>query len=125
MARLGIPVKKAGFFLPPYEWYNDSIAAWTRELQLQLISFTPGTRSTADYTMDADKAYRSNEEIWQSILRFEEGSPSGLNGFILLLHVGAGPGRTQKFFHRLPGLIRHLQSKGYQFQRVDEMLKVD
>ena len=125
MARLGIPVKQSVYFLPPYEWYNDSIAAWTKELGLQLINFTPGTRSAADYTTDHDRAYRSNEEIWQSIWRFEEGSPSGLNGFILLLHIGAGPDRTQKFFHQLPELIRILKAKGYQFQRVDEMLKVD
>ncbi|HRF17331.1 MAG TPA: polysaccharide deacetylase family protein, partial [Chitinophagaceae bacterium] len=50
MTRHHIDVQKATFFLPPYEWYNDSIAAWTKELQLQLINYTPGTLSHADYT---------------------------------------------------------------------------
>jgi peptidoglycan/xylan/chitin deacetylase (PgdA/CDA1 family) len=50
MARLGMDVKKAKYFLPPYEWYNDTIAAWTKQLGLQLISYTPGTLSHADYT---------------------------------------------------------------------------
>jgi hypothetical protein len=27
----GIDTSKTKFFLPPYEWYNDSIAAWTKE----------------------------------------------------------------------------------------------
>ncbi|HXS56094.1 MAG TPA: glycoside hydrolase family 9 protein, partial [Hanamia sp.] len=41
---------KAHYFLPPYEWYNDSIAAWTKEMGLKLVNFSPGTRSNADYT---------------------------------------------------------------------------
>ncbi|HTL07730.1 MAG TPA: glycoside hydrolase family 9 protein, partial [Chitinophagaceae bacterium] len=50
LKKRGITTARAGVFLPPYEWYNDSIAAWTKNLGLQLVSFTPGTRSNADYT---------------------------------------------------------------------------
>ena len=50
MQHFGIRRQDAPFFLPPYEWYNDSIAAWTRQLGLQLINYTPGTASNADYT---------------------------------------------------------------------------
>ena len=28
--RLGITKNKALIYLPPYEWYNDSIASWTK-----------------------------------------------------------------------------------------------
>ena len=28
----------ARYFMPPYEWYNDTIAAWTKDLKLQLIN---------------------------------------------------------------------------------------
>lgn len=125
MARMGIPVKTARYFLPPYEWHNDSIAIWTRELQLQLINFSPGTRSMADYTEEGNAGFRGSEEIWHSITQFEKQSPSGLNGFILLLHIGAGPGRKDKFFLKIPELLRFFKSKGYQFQRVDELLKTD
>ncbi len=125
MARLGIDIKKANYFLPPYEWYNDSIASWSKELQVQLINYTPGTLSHADYTTDKDKNYRSSEIILNSILKVAENRPAGLNGFILLLHIGAGPERTDKFYRKLPELIRHLKAKGYQFQRVDGILKTD
>ncbi len=125
MARHGIDVTKSTYFLPPYEWYNDSIAAWTNELKLQLINFTPGTRSAADYTTPADKNYRSTDDIYQSIIRYEQLKPSGLNGFILLLHVGTDPKRTDKFYKRLPELLAYLASKGYQFQTVDQLLKHD
>ena len=125
MTRHNINVQKATFFLPPYEWYNDSITAWTNELKLQLINYTPGTRSHADYTTPADKNYRNSEEIYQSIVQYEGSKPAGLNGFILLLHIGADPKRIDKFYHYLPQLLLFLKAKGYQFQRVDELLNAD
>ncbi|MGB5028894.1 MAG: cellulase, partial [Chitinophagaceae bacterium] len=125
MSRFGIREENAPFFLPPYEWYNDSIAVWTKKMDFQLINFTPGTLSHADYTTPADKNYRSSEDIYQSIIKYEQARPGGLNGFILLSHIGTDPKRTDKFYKRLPQLIKHLQAKGYQFQRVDELLKAD
>jgi endoglucanase len=125
MRKYGVAKKQAAYFLPPYEWYNDTIAAWTKESGLQLINFTPGTKSTADYTTPDMKNYHSSEEIYQSIIKYEQLEPSGLNGFILLIHIGADPKRTDKFYHRLPQLIKYLQAKGYQFQTVDQLLKPD
>jgi len=122
MARHGIDVKKAICFLPPYEWYNDSIAKWTGELQLQLINFTPGTKSNADYTWPGLPNYLNSEKIYQSIVQYEGSSPSGLNGFMLLVHLGTDPRRPDHLYAWLGALIRRLRSEGYQFQRVDELL---
>jgi peptidoglycan/xylan/chitin deacetylase (PgdA/CDA1 family) len=122
MAGFGIQKDQAKYFLPPYEWYNGSITAWTKELGLQLISYTPGTLSHADYTTINDKNYRNSETIYRSIVDYEKSKASGLNGFILLMHIGAGPGRTDKFYSRLPDLIKYLTDKGYQFQTVDQLL---
>ncbi len=122
MARQGIDVKNARFFLPPYEWYNDSIAAWTRSLGLQLVNYTPGTLSHADYTTDTDKNYRAGQPIIKSIMNYEQSRPAGLNGFILLMHTGAGPNRTDKFYYRLPALLKYLKARGYRFVRIDELL---
>ena len=122
MSRFGLQKKEAQFFLPPYEWYNDSIAEWTKELGFNLINFTPGTSSAADYTTPDMKNYRSSEEIYRSIINYEQTKPAGLNGFILLMHIGTDPKRTDKFYHRLPELIKHLKAKGYQFQRVEQLL---
>ena len=121
----GINTGKTKYFLPPYEWYNDTIAAWTKEIGLQLINYTPGTKSTADYTYPGLKNYRGSETIYNSIIDHEKKSSSGLNGFILLLHIGTDPKRTDKFYKKLPGLIKHLKAKGYRFQPVDQLLKHD
>jgi len=113
------------YFLPPYEWYNDTIAAWTKEFNKQLINYTPGTLSHADYTTTKDKNYRSSETIYNSIIDYEKAKPAGLNGFILLMHIGAGPERTDKFYKKLPELIKYLKQKGYHFQTVDQLLKTE
>ena len=72
MNRFSIEKDEARFFLPPYEWYNDSIADWTRDMGLQLVNFTPGTISHADYTTPDMKSYRTSEEIYKSITRYEQ-----------------------------------------------------
>jgi len=122
MAKHGIELNKARFFLPPYEWYNDSIAAWTRGNSMQLVNYTPGTLSHADYTTEKDRNFRSSDTILESIMNREKKALSGLNGFILLMHVGAGPGRADKFYYKLPELIKYLKTKGYRFKRIDELL---
>lgn len=120
--KLGIKKENARYFLPPYEWYNDAVAGWTEQMGLQLINFTAGTRSNADYTFPELKNYQSSEAIYQSIINFEEKKSSGLNGFILLLHIGTDPRRTDKFYQRIPELLRYLKGKGYQFQTVNQLL---
>lgn len=122
MSRFGLHEEDARYFLPPYEWYNDTIAKWTTQLGFTLINYTPGTLSHTDYTTDTAKNYRSNETIYNSIINYEKAKPSGLNGFMLLMHIGPGPGRTDKFYNRLSELIKYLKQKGYQFQTVDKLL---
>lgn len=111
------------YFLPAYEHYNRQIAGWTAQMGMTLINFTPGTRSNADYTGEADRNFVPSQVIFDSILKKEREDPHGLNGFILLLHLGAGPGRTDKFHHRFGELLDVLAAKGYQFVRVDELLE--
>jgi endoglucanase len=118
----GIEKNEAHYFLPPYEWYNDSIARWTKEMGLQLVDFTPGTRSNADYTYPVmGNKYVSSDSVFNSILHYEVKSTNGLNGFILLVHIGTDPRRTDKFYKRLPELIDTLKSRGYGFVRIDEL----
>lgn len=90
---------------------------------LQLINFTHGTRSTADYTTPEMKNFVDSETIMRSIKENEERDSSGLNGFILLLHVGTAPERTDKFYHRLDGLIRWLKVKTYKPVWIDQLLE--
>ncbi len=125
MAKFGIRKKDAPYFLPPFEWYNRQVTNWTTEEGLQLVNFTPGTRSAADYTWpEMGTRYVSSETILQSILEYERKDPNGLNGFLLLLHIGTDPRREDKFYYKLDELLTHLKDKGYQFVTVSEQLSV-
>jgi endoglucanase len=114
--RFGVRKTDARFFLPAYEWYNDTVTTWTKELGLVLVNFTPGTYSNADWTHpELGRQYVSSDTIFARILRFEQSRPDGLNGFILLTHIGTDPRRKDKFYMRLDELITALENKGYQF----------
>jgi len=124
LAAFGVGKRQARYFLPPYEWYNDTIASWTQGMGLRLVNFTPGTRSTADYTYpEMGERYIDNRTIVKSILDYEQKGENGLNGFILLTHVGTDPRRQEKFYDVLSHLVHTLKGKGYQFVRIDELLE--
>jgi endoglucanase len=123
LKRFGISKDRARLFIPPYEWYNRTIAAWARELGLCLFNFTPGTSSNADYTTPTMPEYLSSQTIYDRILAYERSDPHGLNGFILLIHIGTDPERTDKFYLRLGDLIRDLRARGYAFVRIDQLLQ--
>jgi endoglucanase len=121
---LGIDIFKIHYFIPPYEWWNDSIAAWSREEGLQIINFTPGIRTNADYTYpEMGDSYKSSEWIIQSLKQFAAQNKSGLSGSIILIHAGTDARRKDKLYSRLTGLIDYLKSLGYHFKRVDELLE--
>jgi peptidoglycan/xylan/chitin deacetylase (PgdA/CDA1 family) len=122
MESFGLSRKKAPLFIPPYEWYNRTIAGWAQELGLLIINFTPGTYSNADYTTPEMPNYLSSKEIFRSILNCERSDPAGLNEFILLLHIGTHPDRKDKFYRLLGPLLAELHKRGYAFVRVDELL---
>lgn len=116
MQRFGIDSARAPYFMPPFEWYNDSISVWTHEAGLTLVNFTPGTSSNADYTTpDMGGQYVSSDSILTRILRYETTDPLGLNGFILLLHLGTDPRRPDPMYDRLDELLTELDRRGYRF----------
>lgn len=67
------------------------------------------------------KNYQSSEAIERKILEYE--SKNGLNGFILLIHIGTDPERTDKFYDRLDALIGTLRSKGYRMVGIETLLR--
>ena len=118
----GVKPGQIRYFLPPYEHYNQEIADWSRGMGLTLVNYTPGTRSNADYTGEAEKNFVPSNVIFDSIVNTEQKDSAGLNGFILLLHIGSGPGRSDKMSARFGDLLDYLAGKGYHFVRVDDLL---
>ncbi|WP_298361864.1 glycoside hydrolase family 9 protein [Runella sp.] len=117
LGKLGLSAEKTSFFMPPYEWYNASVNGWGQEMGLTLVNFTPTTGTNADYTSPDMTNYRSSEQLYQKLFTIEKSDPKGLNGAIVLIHLGTDPKRTDKFYSRLPQILKELKAKGYRFGR--------
>lgn len=122
LEKFGIQSEKVPFFIPPYEWYNRQIVEWSRKLGFDVINFTPGTGTNADYTTPEMENYRSSLKLYLGLLQFEKERPNGLNGAILLIHPGTAPARTDKFYRLLEDMVRHFTSKGYRFKSLKQDL---
>lgn len=115
-------IKKATYFMPPYEHYNQTISLWAEDMGLRIVNFTPGSTSNADYTTPDMKNYRSSDEIYHNILQLEE--KEGLHGHIMLFHIGTSRQRTDKFYaSHLMNLITELKRRGYTFCTLEKALK--
>lgn len=117
--KLGIPVKKARVFLPPYEWYNDTIASWTAEAGIKLVENSSGTSTSQDWTFPGSNLYFPSDTLMKKLVTYE--NSHGLNGYILLIHPGTDPRRTDKFYLRLDTIIRYLENKNYSFHSFTEI----
>lgn len=121
MGKIGLKIESPRYFIPPYEWYNQDISDWAEAMGVQIVNFTPGTTSNADYTTPDMKNYLSSETIYNRILTYED--EHSLNGFLLLIHIGTDPKRTDKLYNRLDDLIRELKKRGYEFKSINTLLK--
>jgi len=121
MEPFGIKKEKTRYFIPAYEHYNDTVAAWAQQLGLQVVNYTNGTRSNADYTTPDMASYIGSEDLYRKVMDYER--EHSLNGHFLMIHFGTHPDRTDKFYRLLPRLIYELKAKGYRFVTVKEMVE--
>ncbi len=115
LEKFGIYPNAATYFMPPYEWCNNEIVDWSRNMGLNIVNFTPGTGTNADYKSPDMPNYKSSEEIWQELKHFEQTQTEKLNGALILIHPGTDKERKDKFYHLLDELIEYAYANGYQF----------
>jgi endoglucanase len=117
---LGIVKKEASVFLPPYEWYNDTIASWTNKYGLRMVNISSGAGTNQDWTFPENgKLYISSDSLMKNFLTYER--RKGLNGYILLIHPGTDPRRKDKFYLRLDSILNYLGNKNYTFHSFSEI----
>ncbi|MCX6263578.1 MAG: glycoside hydrolase family 9 protein [Bacteroidetes bacterium] len=114
----------SGLYIPPYEWWNREVAGWLAEEGIRLFSCTAGLGTPADYTYpEMGAAYKSNDQILQLLNKASNEQQIGLNGSILLIHAGADTRRKEKLFTQLESIIKKYSQQGYQFVRIDQLIK--
>ncbi|MCE5345848.1 MAG: glycoside hydrolase family 9 protein [Bacteroidales bacterium] len=120
LENLGISRNEATVFLPAYEWFNDSVSTWTRHLGLKLVNNSSGTITNQDWTVPDGKPYYSSDYLMNDFLKYEK--EKGLKGYILLIHPGTDPKRTDKFYLRLDSILNYLESRNYSFHSFSEII---
>ena len=116
MSKFGISKEDANIYLPPFELYNQQICDWCKEIGLILVCHSSGTNSNQDWSYpELGNKYFSTQKIIDNIFNYESNQTNGLNGFILLMHIGTDERRTDKLCNRLDELINELKRRGYIF----------
>jgi peptidoglycan/xylan/chitin deacetylase (PgdA/CDA1 family) len=116
----GIKSQSATIFLPPYEWHNDSVAAWCKAMNIKIINISSGAITNQDWTYPTPGGpYYSSDSILANLLTYE--NKKGLNGYIMLIHPGTDPRRTDKFYNRLDEVLTALEKKNYKFRCFSEI----
>lgn len=108
------------YFIPPYETYNKQHVQWARELNVILFNPSPWAGSARDFIPESNIRFVPSAQILKDIFDYEKRDPRGLNGFILLLHLGSQ--RRDKMHLMLEPLIIEIEKRGYEFVRMDRML---
>ncbi|XDD48656.1 polysaccharide deacetylase family protein [Leptospira sp. WS92.C1] len=65
--------------------------------------------------------YKTKAEALDFLYRWEEADKNGMNGAIILMHLGS-PRQTEKLIYILPDFIQEMLSKGYSFVTVPEII---
>jgi endoglucanase len=118
----GVDPAQTRYFIPPFEWWNNDISRWAGEKGRAVVGFTRGSGSELDWMPDSHPNFVASNEIRRRILQYESAQPKGLNGFLMIMHLGTGPERTDKFHPYIPSILDTLINRGYRFKRVDRLL---
>lgn len=120
LSNFSINENEASVFLPPYEWYNDTIARWANNASLKLVNISSGTITNQDWTYpEKGKPYFSSDSLLKNFFSYEK--RAGMNGYILLIHPGTDPRRKDKFYLHLDSLLCYLENNKYSFKTFSEI----
>ncbi len=110
------------YWRAPYGEYNRQILTWAAELGYLHVRWTKGF-DTYDWITDASsKLYRTPAEIYQHIMAEERSRPQGLNGIIVLMHLGSHRDNNH-IFETMPKLIREIKRRGYALGSISDLTK--
>ncbi|WP_313184808.1 polysaccharide deacetylase family protein [Sphingobacterium siyangense] len=122
LERVGVQREQLSYYIPSYEWYNSETVDWAKAVGLHSVNYTPGIRTAADYTYpEMGARYVSSAAILDNLWSYE--TRYGLNGFLILIHMGTDDRRKDKLYHHLDDIISILKGKGYQLVDVPDLLK--
>ncbi|MCS7311770.1 MAG: polysaccharide deacetylase family protein [Acidobacteria bacterium] len=111
----------------PYGEHNAELRQWAAGLGYTHVGWTVESGWTLD-TMDwiddpAHPMYRPGPAIVRDILALAERPPHGINGGIVLMHLGSRRPAGDRMVDVLPELVQGLRQRGYTLVHVSTLLR--
>jgi len=117
------------FWRAPYGEVTPEQVGWARERGYTHIGWTTtktATLDTHDWVSDpTSKLFKTPDQIATKIMNFEKSDPNGLNGAIVLMHLGSERDAANMAHKALPTLFQHLEQKGYRLVPVTELINTE
>jgi peptidoglycan/xylan/chitin deacetylase (PgdA/CDA1 family) len=117
------------FWRAPYGEHNLQIRQWAAELGYRHIGWTRGrswqeSMDTMDWVADTNSvAYHTSEEILSHLLAMADNETYGINGGIILMHLGSLRTNNDHFYTILPRLISSLREKSYELVKISALVE--
>jgi peptidoglycan/xylan/chitin deacetylase (PgdA/CDA1 family) len=109
------------YWRAPFGEYNEQILTWAAEAGYLHIHWT-GSFDTHDWVTDeTSELYHTPEEVFEQVMKLERTNPDGLNGVIVLMHLGSQR-LENHIFEILPRLIQEVRARGYTFSNISGLL---
>lgn len=113
----------------PYGEYNSAICRWAHDAGFLHIGWRQGRTwrdglDSNDWVPDsATPGYHSPEDFYHKVIDLSRRPPAGINGGIILMHLGTHRKRKKDQVHFIIGkLIDTLRADGYRFVTVSELV---
>jgi len=109
----------SAYWRAPFGEYNGTILRWGADAGWRHVYWSPHM-DTLDWVANpTDPLFRTPAQILAGLLRQARQGPSGMNGGIVLMHLGTEREGESRADTVLESLVRQLEGDGYGFVPVD------
>lgn len=117
------------YWRAPFGEVTQEQMDWARSKGYIHIGWTRSGRAnldTHDWVSDPNhQLFKSPDQIANRVLNFEKNDPHGLNGAIVLMHLGSERSLKDRAHLALPKLFDHLSKQGYQMVSISSILSTN
>jgi peptidoglycan/xylan/chitin deacetylase (PgdA/CDA1 family) len=111
----------APYWRAPFGEINRQILKWGRDAGYTHVFWSPHLDTLDWVASPEDPLFRTPQQILASILSREARQPGGVDGGIVLMHLGSERDNEMRADRILPDLISKLKARAYTFASVDEV----
>jgi peptidoglycan/xylan/chitin deacetylase (PgdA/CDA1 family) len=114
----------------PYGEFNEKLCIWARDAGYVHVGWRQGKTwsdgfDTNDWIPDSETpGFRTPDEVFTKIVTLANTKPYGINGGIILMHLGSErKNRNEQVYCKLGAMIDTLRVLGYEIVPVSEMMR--